>query len=253
WLKAGYMWEGVYHDTDEGSPQGGVLSPLLANVYLHSFDTAFRQQKSFRGYLTRYADDFIIQCGTEADAQKALEWAKAYLGKLKLRIHPTKTRIVNDRDVGFDFLSFHHRRALLRDGTRKGAGKESHGVRRWPSQKAREKFRPQFRLRLGPPGRLRPHWKDVMEGLRKYVVGWCQYFRHGESTEVFNKLDHFVEIRVARTMARGQPTGKKRRQRKWPFYAARLADRTDLPRLMTIKQQAFRAYRGRAKVEWRAV
>lgn len=253
WLKAGYMWEGVYHDTDEGSPQGGVLSPLLANVYLHSFDTAFRQQKSFRGYLTRYADDFIIQCGTEADAQKALEWAKAYLGKLKLRIHPTKTRIVNDRDVGFDFLSFHHRRVLLRDRSRKGAGKESHGVLRWPSQKAREKFRTQFRLRLGPPGRLRPHWKDVMEGLRKYVVGWCQYFRHGESTEVFKKLDHFVEIRVARTMARGQPTGKKRRQRKWPFYAARLADRTDLPRLMTIKQQAFRAYRGRAKVEWRAV
>lgn len=61
WLKAGYLWEGEFHHTDQGSPQGGVLSPLLANVYLHGFDQAHGTQKSFLGRLTRYADDFVIR------------------------------------------------------------------------------------------------------------------------------------------------------------------------------------------------
>ena len=157
WLKAGYMWEGEYHDTDDGSPQGGVLSPLLANVYLHSFDKAFKQQKSFIGHLTRYADDFVIQCGTEADAQKALAWAHAELGKLKLRIHPTKTRIVNDREAGFDFLSFHHRRVLLRDRSRKGAGKESYGVLQDGRRRKRKRsFVRSFVCVFGPPRALAP-------------------------------------------------------------------------------------------------
>src|SRR5260370_27212234 len=141
WLKAGYLWEGAYHDTDQGSPQGGVLSPLLANVYLHSYDRASLQQKAFIGKLTRYADDFVIQCGTEAMAQKALAWASEQLGKLKLRLHQVKTRIVNDRDVGFDFLGFHNRRVVLAGHSRKGAGKESSGVLRWPGQKTQEEFR----------------------------------------------------------------------------------------------------------------
>jgi RNA-directed DNA polymerase len=253
WLKAGYLWEGEYHDTDEGSPQGGVLSPLLANVYLHSFDKAFTQQKSFIGHLTRYADDFVIQCGTEKDAQEALEWANTELCKLKLRIHPTKTRIVNDREAGFDFLGFHHRRVMLRSHSRTGAGRESYGVLRWPAKKAQEKFRAQVRLKLGPPGCLRPHWKDVLEGLRRYVIGWCQYFRHGQSTDVFRKLDYFVHVRVARNMARSQPKAKHRKRRLWSYYAQRLTTLRVLPRLMSIKSEAFRAYRGQAKVSWRAV
>jgi len=253
WLKAGYLWEGEYHDTDEGSPQGGVLSPLLANVYLNSFDKAFKQQKSFIGRLTRYADDFVIQCGTEEMAQRALAWAHAQMGKLKLRIHPTKTRIVNDRDVGFDFLSFHHRRVLLQSLSRTGARRESHGVLRWPAKKAQEKFRAQIRLRLGPPGCLRSQWQDVMERLCDYVTGWCQYFRHGQSTDVFRKLDYFVHIRVARNLARGQPKGKQRRRRLWSYYAKRLTQLGVLPRLILIKSGTFRAYRGRAKVSWRAV
>ena len=255
WLKAGYLWEGKYHDTDAGSPQGGVLSPLLANVYLHSFDKAFKQQKSFIGYLTRYADDFVIQCGSEEDARKALEWAEAYLSKLKLRIRSYgKTRIVNDREDGFDFLGFHHRRVVLQSVSRTGERRESYGGSGgWPAKKAQEKFRAQIRLRLGPPGCLRPHWKDVLEGLRQYVTGWCQYFRHGQSTEVFRKLDYFVHIRVARNLARAQPKAKHRKRRLWSYYAKRLTDLQVLPRLMTIKTEAFRAYRGRAKVSWRAV
>src|SRR5205814_2158721 len=139
WLKAGYLLDGVYHDTDQGSPQGGVLSPLLANVYLHAFDQACEQEKSFVGRLTRYADDFVIQCGTQAQAQRALAWAQETLVRLGLRLHPEKTRVVNDREAGFDFLGFHHRRVLWK---RSGAERR---LMRWPSRKTCRKFRERVR------------------------------------------------------------------------------------------------------------
>jgi group II intron reverse transcriptase/maturase len=150
WLKAGYLWEGQYHDTDQGSPQGGVLSPLLANVYLHGFDQAQRTQKAFIGRLTRYADDFVIQCGTAEQGARALEWTREQLARVGLSLHPAKTRVVNDREAGFDFLGFHHRRVLLT-----GSLKESRGVLRWPSKKACRQFREHVRELVGPPGRLR--------------------------------------------------------------------------------------------------
>jgi len=253
WLKAGYLLDGEYHDTDLGSPQGGVLSPLLANVYLHSFDLALKQQKAFVGKLTRYADDFVIQCGTEEMARRALLWASEQLGKLKLRLHQTKTRIVNDREVGFDFLGFHHRRVILAEHSRRGAGKESYGVLRWPSAKARAEFRVEVRRRLGPPGGLRVRWKEVMRSLRAYLTGWWHYFRHGQSTKVFSSLDFFVHARVARSLARGQPTGKRRRGRRWYYYSQRLTQWGGLPRLLSLRPSDIGAPRGRARVLWRAV
>src|SRR5439155_21313931 len=135
WLKAGSLWEGQYHETDQGSPQGGVLSPLLANVYLHGFDQAQRTQKAFIGRLTRYADDFVIQCGTAEHAARALEWARRHLASIGLQLHPEKTRVVNDAEEGFDFLGFHHRRVPLR-----GKQREVRGVLRWPSRKACRRF-----------------------------------------------------------------------------------------------------------------
>jgi group II intron reverse transcriptase/maturase len=253
WLKAGYLWEGAHHDTDHGSPQGGVLSPLLANVYLHSFDRAFTRQKEFIGQLTRYADDFVIQCGTEAHALRALAWASEWIGKLKLRLHPVKTRIVNDRDVGFDFLGFHHRRVVLGPQCRKGAGTESRGVLRWPGKKAQCRFRAQIRQRLAPPGRLRKHWHEVVKELQAYLVGWCQYYRHGQSTRVFAKLDDYVRMRAARNVARSQPTGSKRHARTWLHYVGHKAIREQLPSLKVIQQGSFVPRRGTANVLWRAV
>lgn len=253
WLKAGYLLEGEYHDTDLGSPQGGVLSPLLANVYLHAFDKAFKQQKAFVGKLTRYADDFVIQCGTQEMAQRALAWASAQLGLLKLRLHQTKTRIVNDREVGFDFLGFHHRRVILAKHSRSGAGRESYGILRWPSTSARAKFRSEVRKRLGPPALLHDRWKEVMRCLRAYLTGWWHYFRHGQSTKVFSTLDFFVHARVARNLARGQPTGKRRRKRTWNYYSQRLTQWGGLPRLLSLRPSDIGPYNGRAKVLWRAV
>ena len=175
------------------------------------------------------------------------------LAKRKLRLHPEKTRIVDDRETGFDFLGFHHRRVILGRHSRKRAGKESYGVLRWPGGKAQQKFRAQIRLRVGPPGRLHSYWTEVMRELRAYMVGWCQYYRHGQSTKVFGKLDYFVYQRVARNLARAQPTGKKRRPRHWQHYAHRWTEWGKLPSLLALQKGTFAPYRGRAKVLWRAV
>jgi group II intron reverse transcriptase/maturase len=248
WLKAGYLADGQYYDTEQGSPQGGVLSPLLANVYLHGFDQAQLTQKQFVGRLTRYADDFVIQCGSAQQAARALEWVQEQLRRLGLRLHPEKTRVVNDREAGFDFLGFHHRRVLLRLRQHR----ESWGVLRWPSRKAQQRFRNRIRDVVGPPGRLRAHWSERLVALRRYLVGWCQYYRHGQSIRIFAKLDRYVAERVARNYARSQPTTRKRRRRSWRQHLQELHAWGKLPALRQLQQGAFRAYRGQANVRWRA-
>jgi RNA-directed DNA polymerase len=248
WLKAGYLWEGQYHGTDQGSPQGGVLSPLLANVYLHGFDQAQQTQKAFIGRLTRYADDFVIQCGTAEQAVRALEWTREQLARVGLTLHPAKTWVVNDREEGFDFLGFHHRRVRLT-----GSRKESRGVLRWPSKKACRQFREQARELVGPPGRLRRERGDCLQRLGRYLQGWKHYFRHGQSARTFAKLDQFVAERVARNLARSQPTGKHRQRRRWGEIAGELEREGALPKLARRGTEALQALRGRAKVRWRAV
>jgi RNA-directed DNA polymerase len=238
WLKAGYLWEGSFHDTDQGSPQGGVLSPLLANVYLHTFDRAQQAQKSFIGRLVRYADDFVIQCGTRRHAERAVQWAREYLTGLGLRLHPEKTQVVGDRE-GFDFLGFHHRRVPMISGA------ESKGVRRWPGRKAQQRFRDRIRPILGSPLQLREHWGERMKALERYLRGYCQYYRHGHSYAVFLKLDYYVACRVARTYARSQPYGKKRRRRNWLYYRRQLWEQGRLPKLTQLRKGRLATHVGR--------
>ena len=248
WLKAGYLWEGEYHDTDQGSPQGSVISPLLANVYLHAFDLAQQAEKSFVGRLVRYADDFVIQCGTRAHAERALVWARQQLASLGLALHPGKTRVAEDRE-GFDFLGFHHRRVDHLRGQRRA----SYGVLRWPSKQAQQRFRDRIRQLVGPPQRLRRHWNERIVALREYLAGYCQYYRHGQSSKVFRRLDYFVECRIARNHTRSQPTGKRRKRRNWLQHLEKLREWGKLPKLVDLQQGRCRAYRGEAKVRWRAV
>jgi RNA-directed DNA polymerase len=248
WLKAGYLLEGVVYETDQGSPQGGVLSPLLANIYLHSLDWAFAQQKVFTGRLVRYADDFVIQCGNEAQAQRALAWVQEQIARLGLCLHPEKTRVVNDREAGFDFLGFHHRRVLSWR-----TGRETYGVSRWPSRKACARFRDRVREVIGLPGHLRTHWRATVGALNRYVTGWCHYYRHGQSTRSFSKLDEYLLERLSRTIARAQPKGEGRKRRHWETIRAELRQREIIPRLTRLQRGKFRAYRGPAKVQWRAV
>ena len=155
--------------------------------------------------------------------------------------------MVEDRE-GFDFLGFHHRRVVLRKEQR-----EKRGILRWPSRKAQARFRERVRQVVGPPGRLRAHWSERMIALRKYLQGYCQYYRHGQSTAVFRKLDQFVQERVARTYTRSQPTGKKRKRRNWRQHREQLRAWGKLPSLVELQRGSFRAYRSAVKVRWRAV
>jgi group II intron reverse transcriptase/maturase len=248
WLKAGYLLEGVYHDTDQGSPQGGVLSPLLANVYLHAFDQAHRSQRTFVGRLVRYADDFLIQCGTRQHAERALEWAREELTRLGLRLHPEKTRVVGDHEEGFDFLGFHHRRVILERQQR-----EMRGVLRWPSRKARQQFREAIRQRMGRPAYTRQQWGTVCRAVNAYLRGWCHYFRRGSSGPTFTKLDEWLIERVARNLARSQPKSKRRRRRSWVEYKQWLREHRPLASLNELGRAPAPRYRGPGKARWRAV
>jgi group II intron reverse transcriptase/maturase len=247
WLKAGYLADGVYHDTDQGSPQGGVLSPLLANVYLHDFDQAHQSQKAFVGRLTRYADDVVIQCGTADQAARALEWAREQLARLGLVLHPTKTRVGNDREEGFDFLGFHHRLVIW-----VGYGTESRGVIRWPSRGACQRFRENIRQIVGAPADTRGEWAKVRRQLQAYLGGGCHYFRHGQSTTMLAKLDDYVRERVARHRARSQPSGRRRR-RHGTAYVRWLKQSGEIIPMVTLRHAAPRPSRGLATVRWRAV
>ncbi len=251
WLKAGYVADATHHDTDQGSPQGGVLSPLLANVYLHAFDQGLRREKTFVGRLTRYADDFVIQCGTQAHAEQALAWSRAFLGRLGLGLHPEKTRVVRD-DQGFDFLGFHHRRVRMPPGGSR-AGKESHGVMRWPSQKAERRFRERVRTIVGPPGYLQANWNDCMRRLARFLRGWGQYYRCGESQRVFGSLDHYVIGRVARSRARASRYGAGHRRLRWEECARRLGQWPQMPTLARLTAAPQPLHRSLAKARWRAV
>ena len=107
WLKAGVLEDGHWREADKGSPQGGVISPLLANIYLHVMDMYWMQTYSHLGKLIRYCDDFVVVCRYRHEAEKSLQAIQQILTKLKLTVHPEKTRIVRLPQEGFDFLGFH--------------------------------------------------------------------------------------------------------------------------------------------------
>jgi hypothetical protein len=156
--------------------------------------------------------------------------------------------VVNDREAGFDFLGFHHRRVLLT-----GSLKESRGVLRWPSKKACRQFREHIRELVGPPGRLRQEREECQRRLGRYLQGWKHYFRHGQSARTFAKLDQFGVERVARNLTRSQPSGPGRQRRNWRQQAVALEREGVLPKLARLGTEALQALRGRAKIRWRAV
>ncbi|MFC7393461.1 group II intron reverse transcriptase/maturase [Scopulibacillus cellulosilyticus] len=111
WLKAGIMEEGKVRNPITGTPQGGVISPLLVNIYLNIMDKLWEKKFSGLGKIVRYADDFVILCHTKKQALESIQVIKAIMDKLDLSINREKSRLVNiwDDKEGFDFLGFHHR------------------------------------------------------------------------------------------------------------------------------------------------
>jgi RNA-directed DNA polymerase len=190
WLKAGVFADGALLHPETGTPQGGVLSPLLANVVLHSLDHQWEAGYRRLGIMVRYADDLVILCPTKERAEAALATLSTILAPLGLKLAQAKTGLVDLRDErqGFDFLGFHHRRVKSR--------KDNYFCARWPSERAvraaRNRIRAHTERRL-----LLLSVEAVVEDLNRYLVGWRNYFRFGNSVEVFRKLDWYAAHRLA--------------------------------------------------------
>jgi len=190
WLTAGIVENGQFSKTDKGTPQGGVISPLLANIYLHVLDRHWALNCSHLGKLVRYADDFVIICRYEHMALRGLQEVKTILEKLKLTLHPEKTRIIRRDEGGFDFLGFHFQKFHS-----KRSGKLAPFA--WPSQKAMKSIQQKIRELTHKRWRRVPLAK-VVQWLNWTIIGWRRYFIIGNSARKFSLLDWYVQLRLWR-------------------------------------------------------
>ena len=202
WLEAGVMEDGEVTEPKLGTPQGGVISPLLSNIYLDRLDTVWERRHRDLGLLVRYADDFVVMCDTAEECARAAREIGTILRELKLELHPDKTRQVDltDGKGGFDFLGCHLRKKvsgrLLEKGVRR------YYLSRWPS--ARSMKRVSQRVKDETDSR-KNGVKDVrkpIERLNPILRGWGAYFRTGNAAQKLNQLDGYVWRRLHRFKVR---------------------------------------------------
>jgi group II intron reverse transcriptase/maturase len=192
WLRAGVFEGGVVSDVETGTPQGSPISPLLANVALHTLDEAWTESGWRWGQLVRYCDDFVVLCSSRRRAIQAAELAGEVLGGVGLRLHPDKTRIVDLRvgAEGFDFLGFHHH--MVESWKRRGR----FYLQRWPSAPAMASIRAKVK-QLTAYSQVGRDLHYVVEDLNPVLRGWGAYFRYGNSSRKFASLDGYVRERLA--------------------------------------------------------
>lgn len=196
WLKAGVLVDGRREDTKLGSPQGGVISPLLANVYLHVLDLLWERRCRHLGELVRYADDAVVLCRSRQDAEESLRRLGIILERLSLKLHPDKTRIVELGlgKQGFVFLGCYLRIVLSHF-------KRREYVFRWPSPQAMNRIR--ARVRELTERRRWAGMKDirqVVDVLNPVLRGWGNYFRTGNASLKFQQVDRYVNARLVRLL-----------------------------------------------------
>jgi len=206
WLEAGVMEEGVVRQTMAGTPQGGVISPLLSNIYLHVLDKLWTRQSAPLGTLVRYCDDFVVICRTAKDCERAEARIKMILERLGLELHPEKTRRVElyDGKAGFDFLGCHlHKRLSGRLWERDH--KRLYFLQRWPSRRAMQRIRQRVK-ELTPRSRCHANLREVIDDLNPVLRGWGNYFRTGNAAHQFGSLDSYVErrLRTLRVQRKGR-------------------------------------------------
>ena len=192
WMRAGVMEDGLIISSATGVPQGGPLSPLLSNVYGHALDALWMKEARRLGVMVRFADDAVILCRTEADAQQAHRWLQRTAQALKLVLHPDKTRIVdlNGGEDGFEFLGFHLR--LVRSWRSK-----RWYCQRWPAGRAMASIRVKVKAITAPRARLKWPIEALVVELNPVLRGWGNYFRWGNSAGKFSQIDSYVHERLA--------------------------------------------------------
>ena len=192
-LRAGVMHDGQVRRSVTGTPQGGVVSPLLANIYLHRIDRAWDAREY--GVLARFADDVVVMCSTERQAKAALAQLRLLLADLGLEPKAAKTRIVQLAvgGEGVDFLGFHHR--LVRSDGRRSS-KHVVFLARWPANKAMQHARDRIRELTDRSLLLLPI-NATVDRVNRFVRGWAAYFRFGNSTRHFAKVRDYMRMRLA--------------------------------------------------------
>jgi RNA-directed DNA polymerase len=196
-LRAGVMEDGQVRRPATGTPQGGVLSPLMCNVYLHRLDRAWDEHD---GVLVRFADDLVVMCWSRSQAERALECLTALLADLGLEPKAAKTRIVHleVEGSGFDFLGFHHR--LVRSRGDRGKPKVTF-LARWPADRAMQHARDQIREITSRRWMLL--WPEaIVERLNAFLRGWAAYFRYGHSAQRLSKIRRYAQWRLAHFIRR---------------------------------------------------
>ena len=197
WLRAGVMEDGREMALLSGTPQGGVISPLLSNIYLHVLDTVWAKRCADVGTLVRYADDFVVVCNTGKACEEAEARVRKVLTRLGLELHPDKTRRVDLSwgKGGFDFLGCHLRKRMSGPIWER-QGKRVYFLQRWPSPRSMKRVRQRVKEMTG---RNRSGVKDVrtlIRDLNPVLRGWGNYFRTGNATQKFNQVDTYVWRRL---------------------------------------------------------
>jgi group II intron reverse transcriptase/maturase len=203
-LRAGVMESGMVRHPDTGAPQGGVISPLLCNVYLHRLDREWDTREF--GVLVRFADDLLVMCKSRQQAQAALARLRALLADLGLAPKEAKTRIVELvlGGEGVDFLGFHHR--MVRSRGVHGR----HGVQflaRWPNDRAMQRARDRI-TQLTIRSRLLLPVEVVVEDLNRFLRGWANYYRYGHAAVRFSQIEQHAQDRLALFIGKRHKRGR---------------------------------------------
>jgi RNA-directed DNA polymerase len=217
-LRAGVMEAGQVRREAAGTAQGGVISPVMCNVYLHRLD---REWDDRDGVLCRYADDLVVMCWSRSQAEAALERLTGLLAGLGLEPKAAKTRIVHleEGGEGLDFLGFHHR--LVRSRGLNGKPRVLF-LARWPADKAMQHARDRIRELTGHRRLLLPP-EAIVRDVSMFLRGWAGYFRYGHSARRLSKIRQYARMRLALFISK-----RHRRSRHFGWQVMLNAPRPDM-------------------------
>jgi RNA-directed DNA polymerase len=200
YLDQGVMDGSEEHEpTEQGTPQGAVISPLLANIYLNPLD---HEMETSGAHMVRYADDFVIMCSSEREAHEVLERVRAWMQENGLQLHPVKTRIVDaSQEGGFDFLGYHFERG-----------------KKWPSRKSQTRIKDKIRAHT-----RRTNGENLdytVQSMNRVLRGWFAYYKHARRY-VMEGLDKYVRGRlrsILRERSRYRGRGRRQDHQEWPNH-----------------------------------
>ena len=190
WLKSGILYGNILEISELGTSQGSVISPLLANIYLNTLDRLWEKYGRTHGILVRYADDTVIICKNKKSANHALTLLQYIMGKLDLKLHPVKTKIVCmwDGQEGFDLLGMHHRRMT----TETRQGNTFQETYQYPSRKAMKKMKSAIKSNVNSRSLLVASEEDLIKNLNPKITGWKNYYTTKTSDKWMQALDWYI-------------------------------------------------------------